>query len=56
MQSLVIYDETDTDMIDLLKASIEQAAAVRTQEDALEWIGRRGPNAQQSRENHMRRA
>ena len=48
IQSLMIYDESDTDMIDLLKASIEQDAVIKTQNDALAYIGRRGPNPQQS--------
>ena len=38
---LIIYDSTDTDMTDMLRASIEEAQTIRTQEDALDYIAKR---------------
>jgi DNA-directed RNA polymerase II subunit RPB2 len=37
-------------MIDLLRASIEEAEPIRTREDALVYIGSRGPQASHSRD------
>ena len=41
IQNLIIYDQDDTDMIDMLRASIEEASDTRTREDALDLIARR---------------
>jgi DNA-directed RNA polymerase II subunit RPB2 len=43
IQKLIIYDENDTDMIDLLRASLEEVEHIRTRDDALDYIAKRGP-------------
>jgi DNA-directed RNA polymerase II subunit RPB2 len=42
IQDLMIYDQSDTDMIDMLRASLEEAAIIRTRDDALDYIAKRG--------------
>lgn len=48
IQDLMIYDQNDTDMIDLLRASLEECAVLKTAENvreaALLYIAQRGPN------------
>jgi DNA-directed RNA polymerase II subunit RPB2 len=39
----MIYDPSDNDMIYMLRASLEEAQTIRTQEDALDYIAKRGP-------------
>jgi len=46
----MIYDQSDTDMIDMLRASLEEAATIRTREDALDYIARKGNRAYNNRE------
>ena len=43
IQDLMIYDPSDNDMIYMLRASLEEAQTIRTQEDALDYIAKRGP-------------
>ncbi len=52
----MIYDQSDTDMIDMLRASLEEAATIRTREDALDYIVRKGNRAYNNREQRIRRA
>lgn len=44
IQDLMIYDANDTDMIDMLGASLEEAQTIRTREDALDFIAKKGSN------------
>lgn len=48
MQDLIIYDQSDTDMVDLLRASLEECQSIKTsfnvQEAALNYIAIRGQN------------
>lgn len=41
IQDLIIYDKSDTDMVDMLRASLEQAESTRTQEEALDFIAKK---------------
>ena len=41
IQDLIVYDKSDTDMIDMLRASLEDAALDRTREDCLDFIAKR---------------
>ena len=41
IQNLIIYDQKDTDMVDLLRASIENCADIRTADEALDYIAKR---------------
>ena len=41
IQDLIIYDKTDTDMIEMLRASLEVGKQCRTQESALDYISKR---------------
>jgi DNA-directed RNA polymerase II subunit RPB2 len=43
--SHVVYDHTDTQMLELLKPSIEEGAVVQDRETALDFIAKRGQNA-----------
>ena len=46
MQDLISYDQSDTDMIDLLRASLEECQSIKTKENireaALLYIAARG--------------
>jgi|APCry1669189241_1035207.scaffolds.fasta_scaffold42925_1 DNA-directed RNA polymerase II subunit RPB2 len=46
MQDLIIYDQTDTDMVDLLRASLEECQSIKSsvniREAALNYIAIRG--------------
>jgi DNA-directed RNA polymerase II subunit RPB2 len=42
IMDLMIYDESDTDMIEALRASLEEAQEYRTQDDALLFLASRG--------------
>ena len=50
----MIYDANDTDMIDMLGASLEEAAPIRTREDALDYIAKKGSNYSYSRDRNSR--
>ena len=56
IQDLMIYDVNDTDMIEMLRASLEEAESVRTREDALDYIAKKGSGYQFSRDTRMRYA
>ena len=56
IQDLMIYDPNDTDMMDMLRASLEEAATIRTQDDALDFIAKRGPQSQHPREVRIKYA
>jgi len=56
IQDLIIYDSSDTDMVDLLRASLEEAETIRTQEDALDYIAKKGAQFAHNREVRMRYA
>jgi DNA-directed RNA polymerase II subunit RPB2 len=43
--SHVVYDRTDTQMLELLKPSIEEGAVVQDRETALDFIAKRGQNS-----------
>jgi len=43
-------------MTEMLRASLEEATTIRTQDDALDYIARRGPQAQQNRAVRIRYA
>ena len=53
IQDLIVYDKSDTDMVDMLRASIEEAQSVRTREDALDFIAKRSPQCSQQREKRI---
>jgi DNA-directed RNA polymerase II subunit RPB2 len=40
----IVYDKNDTQMMELLKPSIEEGAMIQDRENALDWIARRGAN------------
>ena len=42
IQDLMIYDSTDSDMVDMLRASLEEAQTIRSREDALDYIAKKG--------------
>jgi DNA-directed RNA polymerase II subunit RPB2 len=50
----MIYDQSDTDMIDMLRASLEEAAIIRTRDDALDYIAKRGGHQNKNREARVR--
>ena len=50
----MIYDQSDTDMVDMLRASLEEAATIRTREDALDYIAKKGSNYGNYRETRLR--
>jgi DNA-directed RNA polymerase II subunit RPB2 len=50
----MIYDQNDTDMIDMLRASLEEAAIIRTREDALDYIAKRGGQDSKPRNDRIR--
>ena len=54
IQDLMIYDPNDTDMVDMLRASLEEAATIRTREDALDYIAKKGSNFANYRETRLR--
>ena len=54
IQDLMIYDHSDSDMIDMLRASLEEAQTIRTREDALDYIAKKGSNYGYNREARMR--
>lgn len=56
IQDLMIYDANDTDMIDMLGASLEEAQTIRTREDALDFIAKKGSNYsyQRNRDSRIR--
>lgn len=41
----IVYDKTDTLLLELLKPSIEEGSMVQDRENALDWLGRRGQQA-----------
>ena len=38
----IVYDPEDADMCETLRPSLEEAMTIMTQDDALDFIGRRG--------------
>ncbi|UPQ98204.1 subunit RPB2 of DNA-directed RNA polymerase II [Chloropicon primus] len=53
----IVYDFEDTEMLDLLKASLEEGAPIESQDVALDYIGKRGDLAVGvSRENRIKYA
>ncbi|KAF2107630.1 hypothetical protein BDV96DRAFT_505850 [Lophiotrema nucula] len=40
----IVYDRNDTQMLELLKPSIEEGAMIQDRESALDWIAKRGNN------------
>lgn len=56
IQNLMIYDQNDTDMIDMLRASLEEVETIRTRDDALDYIAKRGPQAQHNLERRIKYA
>jgi DNA-directed RNA polymerase II subunit RPB2 len=40
--NLIVYDRNDTQMLELLKPSIEEGAMIQDRETALDWIAKRG--------------
>lgn len=54
IQDLIIYDMADSDMIDLLRASLEEAQTIRTREDALDYIAKKGPNSSYNHSKDLR--
>ena len=56
IQDLMIYDMKDTDMIDMLRASLEEAQTIRTREDALDYIAKKGSAYATNREVRMKYA
>ncbi|KAF2494181.1 RNA polymerase II second largest subunit [Lophium mytilinum] len=40
----IVYDRNDTQMLELLKPSIEEGAMIQDRETALDWIAKRGQN------------
>jgi DNA-directed RNA polymerase II subunit RPB2 len=52
----MIYDQNDTDMIDMLRASLEEVETIRTRDDALDYIAKRGPQAQHNLERRIKYA
>ena len=42
IQDLIIYDESDPNMTEMLRASLEEATTIRTQNEALDFIAKRG--------------
>ena len=53
IQDLIVYDKTDTDMIDMLRASIEEGQCYRTREDCLDYIAKRTSQHSQPRERRI---
>jgi DNA-directed RNA polymerase II subunit RPB2 len=47
---LIIYDSNDSDMMDMLRASLEEAQTIRTQEDALDYISKRSKQPQHEKQ------
>ena len=54
IQDLIIYDMADSDMIDLLRASLEEAQTIRTREDALDYIAKKGPSSSYNHSKDVR--
>jgi len=49
----ICYDPKDTDMCEAIRPSLEEAMSIMTEEDALDYISRRGSGTQYSRETRI---
>ena len=49
----IVYDPEDADMCETLRPSLEEAMTIMTQDDALDFIGRRGAASQYPREKRI---
>ena len=56
IQDLIIYDKKDTDMIEMLRASLEQSQGTRTQEEALDFIAKKSNCYDTTRETRIKYA
>ena len=52
----IVYDFGDNEMMDVFKASLEEASSIKTQQQALDYIGRRGKAVGASKEKRLRYA
>jgi len=52
----ICYDPEDTEMCEALRPSLEQAMLVMTEDDALDYISKRGSGTQYSRETRIQYA
>lgn len=52
----IVYDFNDTEMIDLLRPSLEEAFVIQSQEVALDFIGKRGSTVGVTREKRLQYA
>lgn len=52
----ICFDRSDTQMLEMLKPSIEEAFVIQDREIALDYIGKRGPNQGEVRANRIKYA
>ena len=50
----ICYDPEDSQMLELLRPSVEEAFVIQNQDVALDWIGRRGSTVGATRERRQR--
>jgi DNA-directed RNA polymerase II subunit RPB2 len=53
IQDLIVYDKSDTDMTDMLRASLEEAQDYRTQDDCLDFIAKRSSQSSNDRKKRI---
>lgn len=52
----IIYDSRDSQMVEAMRASLEEGSSITTQDAALSYIGSRGHGGTQIREKRMQNA
>ena len=53
IQDLIVYDKSDTDMTDMLRASLEEAQEYRTQDECLDFIAKRSSQSSNDKKKRI---